>query len=232
VIELLMVFAGGLLGSSHCVGMCGAFALALGSTGQRLLPNLARQVLYGMGRTFTYTVAGVAAGYAGARATQEQRLITVQAILSITAGVLLIVQGLAAAGLRAVAGIRMTHRGCAGADLFAALLRETRFRDVFLGGLVNGLLPCGLVYAYLALAASSGGLWRGGITMAVFGLGTLPILAIVGIGGLAMSLTGRSRMLRVAAWCVVLAGVLSLARGVNALPLSGQSGGTSCPACR
>jgi hypothetical protein len=54
---------------------------------------------------------------------------------------------------------------------------------VFLGGVVNGLLPCGLVYAYLALAAGAGGSLRGALAMALFGLGTMPLLALVGCGG-------------------------------------------------
>lgn len=218
MIDLLMVFAGGLLGSSHCVGMCGGFALALGSTSRGSLHNLARQVLYGLGRVFTYTVGGIAAGYGGWRITQEFRAIeNLQAILSISAGVLLIVQGLIAAGLFRRLAPGKSHHGCAGASMFGTLLRETRMRNVFLAGLVNGLLPCGLVYAYLALAASSGGLWMGGLIMAAFGLGTLPVMTLVGWSGYTLSTIARMRVLRLAAWCVVLAGIMSVTRGLGAL---------------
>jgi sulfite exporter TauE/SafE len=233
VIEWLMVLAGGLLGSSHCVGMCGGFALALGSHGRGLLHNLARQVVYGLGRVFTYAAGGAAAGYGGWRLTGElRRVVDVQGALAVAAGLLLIVQGLAAAGvLRRPAWLG--GRGpCLGAGLFASLLRQTRLSSVFLGGVVNGLLPCGLVYAYLALAASSGGLLRGGLTMALFGLGTLPILALVGCGGQVVSLAARRHLFRFAAWCVVLTGVLSVARGVGALRMLGVEDEPACPMCQ
>jgi sulfite exporter TauE/SafE len=232
MIEWPMILAGGLLGSSHCVGMCAGFALALGSHGRGFVRNLTRQLVYGLGRVFTYGVGGAAAGYGGWRLTGELSMVVdVQALLSVAAGLLLIAQGLAAAGeLPGLPGFG--SRGpCLAAGLFASLLRETRLRSVFLGGVVNGLLPCGLVYAYLALAASSGGLLRGGVTMAVFGLGTLPVLALVGCGGHVLSLATRRHVLRVAAWCVVLTGVLSVARGVGAFRMIGVEGGPPCPMC-
>jgi sulfite exporter TauE/SafE len=232
VIEWLMILAGGLLGSSHCVGMCGGFALALGTRGRGFARGLARQVVYGLGRVFTYAVGGAAAGYGGWRLMSELRLVmNVQAVLSIGAGVLLITHGLAAAGALRWPGRPAARGPCLGAGLFASLLRETRLRSVFLGGVVNGLLPCGLVYAYLALAAGAGGPLRGGLTMALFGLGTMPLLALVGCGGQVLSVAARRHVFRVAAWCVVLTGVLSVARGAGALRMLGVDDGPACPMC-
>src|SRR5262245_15231585 len=100
MIGWFMIFVGGLLSSAHCVGMCGGFALALGAGGRSHAVNLLRQLVYGLGRVFTYTVFGVAAGYAGARLTADwQPLMNVQAVLSIAAGLALIALGLDAAGL-------------------------------------------------------------------------------------------------------------------------------------
>jgi sulfite exporter TauE/SafE len=226
-----MVLVGGLLGSAHCVGMCGGFALALGSGGHGFVRTLGRQTAYGLGRVFTYSVGGAATGYAGARLSSSlTTLVNAQAILSITAGLLLIVQGLSAAGVLRLP--QLTKKGpCLGPGFFASLLRETRLRSVFLGGVINGLLPCGLVYAYLALAASSGGVGHGGLTMMLFGLGTLPMLALVGSGGQLLSLTTRRHVLTVAAWCVVLTGVISIGRGVQAMRhVSAPE--SVCPLCR
>jgi sulfite exporter TauE/SafE len=234
VIDWLLIFAGGLLGSSHCVGMCGGFVLALGGTNQRLTANVLRQVSYGLGRVFTYTTAGVAAGYGGWRLTAETRaLVNTQALLSIVAGLLLLAQGLTAAGVLRWGQPPVRSSACLlGTSLFGPLLRATRLRSVFLGGVVNGFLPCGLVYAYLALAASSGDLWRGGATMALFGLGTMPLLVLLGsCGGSLLSLAGRRRLLHGAAWCVVATGVITLLRGLEYLPWQ-ASPAEACPLCR
>lgn len=232
MIEGLMVVAGGLLGSAHCVGMCGAFALALGSHGRGRLAGLARQAAYGSGRVFTYTIGGATAGYAGWRLTGETRhVVNAQALLCLAAGALLVIQGLAAAGvLRHLPGFS-GEGACLGPSLFGALLAATRLRSVFLGGVVNGLLPCGLVYAYLALAASTGTLVKGAATMALFGLGTVPVLALVGCGGQVLSLATRRYVYRVAAWCVVLTGLVSLARGFGFLRLFGAPEDPACPMC-
>jgi sulfite exporter TauE/SafE len=233
VTDWLLIFAGGLLGSSHCVGMCGGFVLALGGTGRSPTANVLRQLAYGLGRVFTYATAGVAAGYGGGRLVAETRsLMNAQALLSIAAGLLLLVQGLSAAGVLRP-GVRSSGGACLGPGLFGSLLRETRLRSVFLGGVVNGLLPCGLVYAYLALAASSGSLWRGAATMALFGLGTMPLLVLLGsCGGSLLSLAGRRLLLRGAAWCVVATGVITLWRGLGCLPWFTGTLSEGCPMCR
>lgn len=232
MLEWALIFAGGLLGSAHCVGMCGAFVLALGSHGRGLAAGLGRQVVYGLGRVFTYSAGGVAAGYAGARLAHEVTLlVNVQALLAVVAGVLLLVQGLAAVGVLRRLPWFSARGPCLGPAFFGALLRETRLRSVFLGGVVNGLLPCGLVYAYLALAASAGGPLRGGATLAVFGLGTLPVLALLGCGSQLLGRAARP-LLRLAAWCVVLTGALAIARGVEAWQLPAASHPPACPLCR
>ena len=232
MIEDIMIFAGGLLGSAHCVGMCGTFVLALGSRKGGLASGLGRQLVYGLGRVFTYSSGGVVAGYAGWRLAGDLRLlINMHAVLAFTAGVLLIVQGLSAAGIFRFPSWVSRRGPCLVPSLFAALLRETRLRNVFLGGAINGLMPCGLVYAYLALAASAGGPLRGGWTMLLFGLGTLPVLALVGCGARFLGRFTRPTF-RVAAWCVVLTGVLAIARGIEALRSTDESESPSCPLCR
>jgi sulfite exporter TauE/SafE len=224
--EPLLIFLGGLLGSSHCVGMCGGFALALGATGH----GVGRHLAYGLGRVFTYTAGGAAAGYGGTRlAATLPEVVHAQAWLCLAAGALLVIQGWHAAGF----GLpwRATNRPpCLAVGLLGDLLRATRSRSPFLGGMVNGLLPCGLVYAYLALAAAGGGLLGGAATMLLFGLGTIPLLVLVGLGGAALSGALRRRVLTVAAWCVVVTGALTVGRGVAFLA-AGPAPETACPCC-
>lgn len=233
MIGWLMIVGGGLLGSAHCVGMCGGFALALGTSGHSAGAQLRRQVTYGFGRVFTYAVFGVAAGYAGKRLTVEwQQVMNLQAGLSILAGLLLLLQGLQAAGI--LRWLRLGNRPsvpCLAPGLFGALLQATRLQSVFLAGVVNGLLPCGLVYAFVALAASSGSLWRGAATMALFGLGTIPVMILVGMGGVVLSLALRQRILTLAAWCVMVMGVLSIVRGLGFAQIPDVLVGPGCPLC-
>jgi uncharacterized protein len=247
MIELPLVFLGGLLGSAHCVGMCGGFALLIGSPARGLAGNVGRQAVYSLGRIFTYAVFGATVGYAGLRLSELATLVNVQALLAVVAGVLLVVQGLISAGvlrtgaLYAIvpgaggsAAIGPNHSGgslCPAGGMLGTFLRSRSLRQVFLAGMLTGFLPCGLVYAYVALATSTGDMLRGAVTMAAFGAGTVPAMILTGSGASLLSLAGRRRMLRGAAWCVVVVGVISLARGLGFLDLPGWHSGRSCPAC-
>lgn len=249
MIELPLVFLGGLLGSAHCVGMCGGFALLIGAPAPRWSSNLARQIVYSAGRIFTYCAFGAAVGYGGLRlADGLGQFVNVQAMIAILAGVLLVVQGLISTGTvgyatrayrlaTAGAGVAASPVpgnagvGCLMGGMVGAFLRDRRIGHVFLAGVFTGLLPCGLVYAYVALAASSSDLFGGMATMAAFGVGTMPLMILTGTGSSLLSLAGRRRMLTMAAWCVVLMGVLSLARGVGFLQLPPGAPAASCPLC-
>jgi sulfite exporter TauE/SafE len=227
-LEYLAIFIGGLLGSAHCVGMCGGFAVSLGLVGKSWRLNLGRQLLYGLGRVFTYTVGGVLAGYAGCRlAALLPEVTQAQALLCLVAGTLLVVEGLSAAGLLGMSK-SAGEESCLSGGMFGTLLRATRLHSVFLGGVVNGLLPCGLVYAFLALAGSSRQPIEGGLVMLLFGLGTLPVLALVGVGAGQLRVGLRRKLLTLAAWCVVLTGAISLYRGYAFYQSSSE---VACPLC-
>jgi sulfite exporter TauE/SafE len=151
-----------------------------------------------------------------------------QAVLSILAGVMLVGEGLISAGL--VPRPWSTAHACPGAGGLASLLRGGHAASVFAGGVANGLLPCGLVYAYLMLAASAGSMAQGALVMAAFGLGTVPLLLFTGVGGGLLALPARRRLFHVAAWCMIATGGLTLVRGATFL--AGTPGETStCPLC-
>lgn len=231
LIELPLVFVGGLLGSSHCLGMCGGFALALGAAAPSWRANLARQLIYSAGRILTYATAGAMVGYLGWRASgATSPSAMLQAALAIAAGVLLAYFGLASAGVigRAVRG---SGAPCASAGLLRPLLTSGRWSQAFAAGVLTGWLPCGLVYAMLALAAASGHMLGGGLRMAAFGLGTVPLMISVGAGGSLLSLAARQRALAVAGWCVTLAGGISCGRGVWALCAIASGNPDACPFC-
>lgn len=231
--ELPFVVVGGLLGSAHCVGMCGGFALTLGSATTAWRANLVRQGLFGCGRVFTYAALGAAAGYGGRKLVSAAPLTNAQAWLAVVAGALLVWQGLTAAGL-----VRFRRRpnaakpACLGPGLLGTLLRTRGSAAALSAGVVTGLLPCGLVYAFLALAAGSGTMGRGMMVMTCFGLGTLPMMTLVGLGTSLVGVSRRRQMLRAAAWCVVLTGAVSLARGAAAFQTPSTADALpTCPLC-
>lgn len=97
---LPLVFIAGILGSSHCIGMCGPFALTIGSGAGNWKTNFGRQAIYSVGRIFTYAVFGAVAGAAGLYLHQNiPSLVNVAALLAIVSGLFLLYQGLLAARL-------------------------------------------------------------------------------------------------------------------------------------
>lgn len=169
----------GLAGSLHCAGMCGPLMLALPAAGPSRMGFVAGRMAYQVGRVLTYTLLGVGFGLLG----RSLAVIGLQRWVSLAAGVLMLA-GLAAALPRGAAlpvfGMVRWLKSAAG-----ALLRRRTLGSLALLGALNGLLPCGLVYA-AAAGATSMGSWTEGIAyMALFGLGTVPMM-------LGLSLSSRS----------------------------------------
>lgn len=247
MIELPLIFVGGLLGSAHCLGMCGGFAVLIGGSAPRWSHNLSRQLVYSTGRIFSYAALGALVGYGGLRLQDQfSPLINVQAAIAIAAGVFLMLQGMLASGI--LHRLRDAWRGpsadgratrvsgdgigCLMGGLVGAFLRDPRSSHVFLAGVFTGLLPCGLVYAFVTLAASTSSPWRAMAIMAAFGLGTVPMMVTAGCGSSLLSFHARRRWMTVAAWCVIAMGAVSLLRGVNILNPHGAHVAQSCPLCQ
>jgi len=232
--ELPLVFLGGLLGSSHCIGMCGPLALALGVQQSQLHVNLGRQLLFSVGRITTYGFLGAVAGASGWWLAQRpQTLVNVQSLLSIVAGLTLVWLGLSTAGVfPRLTGRWLNSAPCAAASWFKSLLTTPGIASAMLAGAFTGFIPCGLVYAFVVYAASSGNVLQGWATMVAFGLGTVPLMVLAGCGGTLLSLGTRARVLRIAAWCVVVTGVIAVARGAGYLELVANAVPVGCPFCR
>lgn len=233
MIDLPLVFVGGLLGSSHCLGMCGPFVLMIAPATTGFRSSLARQLLYSAGRVFTYAAAGTAAGYAGWRLTRAvPPTLPLQTILALVAGTVLVVQGMASAGvLPRTARWSGRPTACLGSGLLRPLLHGGSPLHALLAGVFTGFMPCGLVYSFLALAGSTGRVTGGLLLMATFGAGTAPALVLLGIGGSWLSLAWRGRLVHAAAWCIVLTGVISICRGVGYLPEVWGAPAAGCPLC-
>jgi sulfite exporter TauE/SafE len=236
MIELPLVFLGGLLGSAHCVGMCGGFALTIGVGASGLYSNLRRQLTYTLGRVLTYSFFGVAAGYAGFwLAHRAGTLVNVQAGLSILAGTFLIYQGLLALGLlprKHFPSMGGSAAPCLAGTFVGPLLTAPGWTNVLLAGILTGFLPCGLVYGFLTLASSTSSVLHGLLTMAAFGLGTAPMMLLTGVSGSLVSHSARRQLLRVSAVCVLLTGIISLARGIMFIQFPETAALERCPFCQ
>ena len=233
MIELPLIFVGGLLGSAHCLGMCGPLAISLSASSPQGHSLLGRQLVFSLGRIFTYGFCGAIAGVGGAWLSAGSRgFVLSQAWLAIFAGIVLILMGLVTVGLLPKPATRLlAGLPCSSATWLKTFLASSAWTGPLLAGLFTGFIPCGLVYAFLLKAGSSGSLWLGWLTMASFGLGTIPLMVLVGYGGRLLSLTNRSRLFQVAAWCIVLTGAISVVRGTAQLESQNLAQTAACPMC-
>jgi sulfite exporter TauE/SafE len=91
-------------------------------------------------------------------------------------------------------------------------------------------MPCGLLYGILALAMSTHSVVLGAVTLFVFGMGTAPAMMIAGVSGRLMGLATRRWLYAVAAWCLILTGVVSVVRGVSFIAIADEPI-ARCPLC-
>jgi sulfite exporter TauE/SafE len=187
---LLAAFVAGLVGSSHCLGMCGgiAAALGMGTAGRDAGAGraLGRALLYNGGRIASYAVAGTLAGGIGFILGQALHAPAAILVMRVLTGAVLMAIGLQVAFnlrlLRPLETVGM-HAWRRVAPLATRLMGNRSAGGTILLGALWGWMPCGLVYGMLVAAAATGGPGTGAALMAVFGLGTAP--AMVATGALA-----------------------------------------------
>jgi sulfite exporter TauE/SafE len=179
------VFLASLLGSLHCAGMCGAFlAIAVSGIGPDRPRQAPLQTAYHLGRLVTYVLLGVAAGAAGRLLDLTTTLAGLRPVAAALAGATLLTFGL-------ISLLRIYGRGPARlhAPRFMQRLVQAGHRRAMnrspvvraaLIGLLTTLLPCGWLYAFVVTAAGTASALTGGVTMAVFWLGTLPVMVALG----------------------------------------------------
>lgn len=217
-IGLIAAFMTGLLGSLHCVGMCGGIvgALSMGlpekSRNQiwRLLPY---QILYNSGRILSYVIAGALIAWLGAETTSQFGQST-SSIGKWLSGLFMVALGFYIAGWWQVLSVLEragNHVWKYLQPLGQHFLPVKNPFQAFGLGLVWGWLPCGMVYAMLAFALSSQDSTQGGLIMLAFGLGTLPMLLLMGSAASRMSGFVRKPLVRqLAGTLILLFGLYSL----------------------
>jgi hypothetical protein len=230
-----LLFLAGFAGSFHCIGMCGGFACALGADPRGAGATSVRHALYNTGRLTTYCFLGGLAGglgraictSLGARSDPGTAFLSAsidagQRALAVVAGLLMIIMALSFFGLRS------WHRvtGSFGGSMFVISLRNLLRRPGYAAplalGVLNGFLPCPLVYAMVAQAASTVDVLSGCLTMAVFGLGTFPAMLAMGGLGRLLAPRWRQRGVRLAGAFILALGLITLSRGV--VPMAGGHG--------
>lgn len=250
----LLFFLAGLAGSMHCIGMCGGFACGLGSDPRGRAASVLRHGIYNLGRVSSYCFIGAIVGYGGVllvgHAGESTAGSGAQRALAVVSGALMLFIGLQFLGLFKRA--RLHGLNPAGAWLAGALRNLVKAPGMgapLAFGVLNGFLPCPLVYAFAAQAAASGGALPGLLVMAAFGLGTFPAMLMMGGLGAwlrrgvgarpqqpiqhpihvsflparpALRADWRLIGVRIAGGFIVLLGLITVARGI--LPMSAHMG--------
>lgn len=210
----LVAFAGGLAGSLHCVGMCGALPLALGAGSARR--NATRQLLYNAGRLNTLVFIGALSGAFGAAVVRTGPAATAGRALAIVAGLLMMAIGLEMLGLlRRVTAVGAALAQATVGRLLAGVIRSQSPAAPLALGVLNAFLPCHLIYAFAAQAAATASAGAGALTMLAFGLGTVPAMLALGLTRVLARPGVRAGLSTVAGVLVIVFGAVTLARGLG-----------------
>ncbi len=207
--NLPLAFLLGLLGSLHCAVMCGPLMLSFPVQQKKQLGYAFQLLLYQFGRVTVYTILGLLVGIVGSSIS----LFTNQETLSLVVGVILIVFTL----------IHFSRRYFGCLDRFQDILIFPISRLMgriygmpfwgFFAGMLNGLIPCGMVYLALATALNSQSVIQAGSFMFLFGLGTTPLLLLVSLGGIYLKKYIRFNPNKLIPWFMLFLGALFILRG-------------------
>lgn len=197
-----IAFLTGLFGSLHCVGMCGAIALTLPARG------FTENFFYNMGRVLTYAFMGLLMGFFG----KGLSLMGFQQQIAIVVGVVIILFTL----FPKLNRWQWFNQGFANLKaLFKPFYqRKTRFA-LFMIGVLNGFLPCGLVYVALMGAIVTIDMWKGALYMLLFGMGTIPMMQSLTLYKTLLSQRWRVKLYRLVPFFAVFVGFLIILRGLN-----------------
>jgi sulfite exporter TauE/SafE len=203
----------GLMGSFHCVGMCGPIAFMLPVDRTNNLRKFGQISIYHLGRLLAYGIIGLVFGILG----KGLYLFGIQQKLSIIIGIVMVVIAMIPYKIfnrynftRPIMGLISKVKNQLGLAL------KKRGPDTFLSiGFLNGFLPCGLVYMGLLGALGMGDALKGMLFMVLFGLGTIPLMtSAIYFSGMLKS-TAKQRIQRLVPVFVVFVGILFIVRGLG-----------------
>ncbi len=222
-IYALMFFTGLTGGFGHCIGMCGpmvaTYSLRIGRSS--LIPHF----LYNTGRIFTYTFLGALVGFSGSFLWIVSGIETFQKTVMAIAGLMIVIMGLAMAGVFKNLINRIENNLISGVvqRLLGLINRSISEGTLFPLGIVMGFIPCGLVYTSLMIvvrvsmdiSSHTTAMLRGAMLMGIFGIGTMPSLMVFGhaVGFLRGKM--RARIYRLSSFTIIVMGVYFLYKAVR-----------------
>ena len=207
--ELWTALLLGLIGSLHCADMCGPLALALPHAGGSPLAFGVGRMAYNLGRITAYGLLGLAFGMLG----QTVAMAGFQRWASLVSGAAILL-AIVPGSSRSLGGPLFQWVAFLKSSL-SSLLRRRTMSTLYLLGVLNGFLPCGLVYVACAGAVALGSALAGVTYMLAFGLGTVPLMLGIGLAGRNVQLAIRFRFQKLIPLCLALVGMLLLLRGLS-----------------
>jgi uncharacterized protein len=211
--EYLSALLLGLVGSLHCAGMCGPIAIALPLNNRSWLARISGGLLYNAGRTLTYSALGAFFGLAGMGLALGGMQQWVSIILGAVMILAMLIPRLGAAGNK-IARLTDSITGLLKKP-FVKLFRIRTYSSLFIIGLLNGFLPCGLVYIALAGALVMSRAYQGAFYMIFFGIGTIPMMLAISVAGNFLSHRLRKSLSKAVPLFIILLGILFILRGLN-----------------
>lgn len=198
----------GLMGSLHCLGMCGPLAFSIPVNRPGWAAVLSGKLLYQFGRILSYCTLGAAAGLLGKQIWAsgfQQGISILSGCLILVAGISKLRGGLQAGGtvfafkyIQNLIGLALKHRA-----------------GHFVIGVINGFLPCGFVYLGLAGAINMPGVFQGITYMFWFGIGTLPLMFLTAVVVGLSRFSFRNKLNRMVPYAMLLIGVWFILRGLE-----------------
>lgn len=207
---ILTAFLLGFLGSFHCLGMCGPIALAVSAKdNSRFLRN---KIIYNLGRTVTYSILGALIGLVGF----SLALAGIQQWISIAMGALILLMAFFYKSSERL----ITQSGLYGGvnklkSSLGYFLKMGGTPAFFASGILNGLLPCGMVYIALIASLALQSPLDGAVYMFFFGSGTTPMLVMVMVSGKILPLSTRTQLTNALPYFAMFIGILFIVRGMG-----------------
>ncbi len=208
----IAAFIMGCIGSVHCLGMCGPLALSLPVVTNNHTSRFFSTLLYNAGRIFTYAWLGAIFGLVGMSFAffGYQQWLSVILGITIIFFIILPKNKFASSNnntlIRFFGNIRTS---------LGRLFSKRNYHSVFFIGLLNGLLPCGLVYIAIAGAVSTASVIKSSLFMAAFGLGTLPVMWSIAFLGSSINMNIRLKIRKMYPYVMFLMAVLLIIRGLG-----------------